>query len=283
MALTEEDKQFIREEGLRVAQMLLNAIQQRQHFQTEELGAQLSDLRRFQVKDHFAPNRIELKTDFPVAFQSPDHIVPWGTKNDNTRGLPYCLALERHFKRPLRAMDMGCAGGGIVFDFLARGHQAIGLEGSDFSQKHQRAEWKTIGDYLYTCDIAKPFSLIDKETQQTAKFDAICMWEVLEHINEQEIAQLFANIRAHLADDGLFVGSIGLQPDIVNGVNYHVTVKPQEWWREQFAAHGLPYIEDYSQIFQFSDFCRGTGNGPLDPDFSRQPHMGCHFVARKAA
>jgi len=39
-------------------------------------------------------------------------------------------------------MDIRCSGGGLVLDGILKGHFAIGLEGSDYSKKRQRAEWR---------------------------------------------------------------------------------------------------------------------------------------------
>ena len=32
---------------------------------------------------------ISLKTDYPVAYDSPDHLYPWGTKNDNSTDIGF--------------------------------------------------------------------------------------------------------------------------------------------------------------------------------------------------
>ncbi len=246
-----------------------------------DLANQLSDIRRLLMTDRLGENPVQLITDHPIAFSSNDHLHPWGTRNDNTRSARFCFACERHFAgRPLSYLDLGCSGGGLVFDFLLRGHFAMGLEGSDFSLKTQRAEWRTIGDYLRTCDITKPFSLVTKSSQGIRKFDVISMWEVLEHIGEEDLGALFANIRKHLAPDGLFIGSIALNHDIVNGIDYHKTVQPAVWWDVAFKENGFVFTE--SPVFTFYDFCRGTGNGPMDPDFSKTPSAGFHFIARQA-
>ncbi len=242
-----------------------------------QLQSQLADIRQMLIADRAPAHSIILKTDFPVAYESNDHIAPWGTKNDNTRSARFCRAVEQHFRRKLIALDLGCSGGGLVFDFLVRGHLAVGLEGSDFSLKTQRAEWRIIPDYLYTCDISKPFALLDKKSGDRQHFDVVTMWEVLEHIPEDDIVTLLATIKSHLAPDGLFVGSIALFDDIVDGVSYHPTVKPEPWWRDKFAACGLQFVD--KTMFSFGDFCRGTGNGPMDCDFSKQPDRGFHFVA----
>jgi hypothetical protein len=101
-----------------------------------------------------------LKTNKPVAFDSPDHIVPRGTKYDNTRNMLFNKKLEALFgHRSLYVLDLGCAGGGFVKDCLEDGHFAVGLEGSDYSKKLERAEWRTIPANLFTCDITEDFSL----------------------------------------------------------------------------------------------------------------------------
>ena len=103
------------------------------------------------------------------------------------------------------------------------------------------------------------------------------MWEVLEHIADEDLPQLFENIRAHLKPDGIFVGSIALGPDDHGGASYHRTVKPRDWWEQRFAALDLPMLADHN--FAFEDFCRGTSNGPIDGNYRNEPHVGFHFVA----
>jgi SAM-dependent methyltransferase len=223
---------------------------------------------------------ISLVTDHAVAVRSNDHLFPRATRVDNTHHPRFAAACERHFGRRLRFADLGCAGGGLVFDFLTRGHQAVGLEGSDYSLVHRRAEWATIPGFLFTCDIAKPFSLIDRNSMELAKFDVMTAWDVLEHLSEDDLRGLFANIRRHLRAEGLFVGSIATFHDVVDGVSYHLTVEGAAWWRGFFVDNGFA-IEPRA-IFAFEDFCRGTGIGPGDTDFSKSPHLGFHFVARAA-
>ena len=163
-------------------------------------------------------------------------------------------------KKDLAFLDLGCSGGGMVLEAALRGHLSMGLEGSDCSKKEQRAEWRLLGDRLQTCDITKPFYLhqSDNKLQQ---FDIITAWEVLEHIAEADLPQLFENIRKHLTDEGYFVGSIANWDDIdpVSGVNWHVTVHPYEWWAEKFSNAGFKICtEDFAVI----DLARGGYNPP---------------------
>ena len=63
----------------------------------------------------------------------------------------------------MKYMDIGCSGGGFVYQFVTRGVFAVGVEGSDYSKKNKRSEWATIPDYLFTGDVTKPFHFVDEE------------------------------------------------------------------------------------------------------------------------
>jgi predicted TPR repeat methyltransferase len=178
-------------------------------------------------------------TDFSVAYSSHDHIEPKGTANDNTHCLPFVeRAEELAGDQKIVMADLGCAGGGLVKDFLDRGHRAVGIEGSDFSQKNQRAEWATIPDSLFTADITKPFVIINNDGSH-ALCDLITSWDVLEHIHREDLGVLICNIRNNLKMGGLFVCSIATFPD----GDWHVTLEPEEWWVERFEKYGLRKIE----------------------------------------
>src|SRR5437763_1568188 len=93
----------------------------------------------------------------PIASDSPDHLVPRGTKNDNSRNRLFNRKAELLLtKKQLRVLDFGCTGGGFVKDCIDDGHIAVGLEGSDYSKRAHRAEWATIPQSLFTCDITAP-------------------------------------------------------------------------------------------------------------------------------
>lgn len=109
-------------------------------------------------------------------------VIRRGTRNDNTRCPRFVRKCEDIFGHKIRALDLGCAGGGLVLDFLLAGHSSVGLEGSDYSLKWQRAEWRFLRDRLFTCDITEPYSIIDNSAGKPAQFDLISAWEVLEHL-----------------------------------------------------------------------------------------------------
>lgn len=226
------------------------------------------------------PEPLRLETAHVVAYDSADHIAPHGTAVDNSRHPRFVRACERIFDRKLAALDLGCSGGGLVRDFLIRGHVAMGLEGSDYSLKAQRAEWRNLEGWLRTCDITKPFQ-IETTGGSKAKFDVISAWEVLEHLHREDLPTFFNNVRDHLAPDGLFVASVALTEDVdpVTGAVWHVTLEPREWWEGQMAECGLKTIDT---PFEVADYVRGAGTVRFDWDVRKNPEMGFHVVAQLA-
>lgn len=234
-------------------------------------------------KDFLPENHISLVTDHPVAYESLDHLYPHGTIRDNTRYPRFVEKCEQIFsaKNGLAFLDLGCSGGGMVLEASLRGHISFGLEGSDSSKKEQRAEWRLLGSRLQTCDITKEF-LLQREDGAIQRFDIITAWEVLEHIAECDLPQLFKNIKRHLNPDGYFVGSIANWDDIDpdSGVNWHITVHPYEWWRDIFMDCGF---EICTEKFHTIDLARGGYNPPHCyerpyPDVDMQKSF--HIVAR---
>ena len=124
-----------------------------------------------------------VETEFPIAFDSPDHLMPWGTKRDNHSSTSFIQESIAHFKmdRSVKFMDLGCSGGGLVKEWLTYTNFAIGLEGSDYSLKHKRASWPELYKRnLFTCDISRPYKV--SYNSQVYKCDLISAWEVVEHI-----------------------------------------------------------------------------------------------------
>lgn len=230
----------------------------------------------------FAPSKDTiLETQNPIAYNANDHNFPRGTKNDNTRSPRFVEACERILGRKITHMDLGCAGGGLVLDFVLRGHASYGIEGSDFSLRSQRAEWRILRNCLYTSDITKEFTLKQKDDGQVVKCDVITAWEVMEHIKEGDLEQLFDNVKKHLKGDGLFIGSIAtfLDADEEKEIIYHHTVQNQSWWRQKFLDNGMIILNEHD--FNVEDFCRGTGNGHMDWNSQTNPEFGFHFVAKQ--
>jgi 2-polyprenyl-3-methyl-5-hydroxy-6-metoxy-1,4-benzoquinol methylase len=223
-------------------------------------------------------SELYLKTDFPVAYESLDHLFPLGTMQDNTRSLSFYNRCSLLYGNQLSYLDLGCSGGGLVFDFALHGCVSIGLEGSDFSKKKGRANWRTIPNNLFTCDIVQPFGILSKINSDKFKFKVISCWEVLEHIKESDLEQFFVNVLEQLDSDGIFVGSISQ----VTSDPLHVTIKEYNWWKSVFLKYGLIIVSEDENPFGFSDYARGVGGGVFDTcNYSLNPELGFHFVAKK--
>lgn len=204
---------------------------------------------------------MKLITNYPVAYDSPDHLYPWGTKNDNSTSYEFINEIENYFqnKKPLKFLDIGCSGGQLVVDFHNRGHISVGIEGSDYSVKHQRANWPSYyNKNLFTCDAAKEYKIQDDNNNKIL-FDCISAWEVVEHINPTELDTFFVNIKNHMHDKSIFVGSISLVGDYHDGngqfeknVELHQSVfSYDEWTQKILSKHFI--VESYPFLSKVRD------------------------------
>jgi len=250
----------------------------------EDLGFDLLAL--YQARSGFLVGvpRLTLRTDHPIADASTDHLHPRGAANDDTRHPQFVNACERHFgSASLRHLDLGCAGAGLVWDFLLAGHASYGIEGSDYPLRTRRAYWKVIPERLFTADVTRPFDLLDG-TGERLQFDVITAWEVLEHIPETLVDGLFGNIVRHLGASGVFVASVATFPDEdeATGAIWHVTIRQRDWWLKCAARHGLYPVETH--VFVPADFPRGSGNPRAhDWDASLNPELGFHLVLGRSS
>jgi 2-polyprenyl-3-methyl-5-hydroxy-6-metoxy-1,4-benzoquinol methylase len=175
-----------------------------------------------------------VETKHPIAFDSPDHLNPLGTKNDNLTCIPFISDLEGTFGNRFHVMDLGCAGGLLVHDFVRRGHIALGLEGSDYNIQNHSGEWPVLYQKnLFTCDISRKYSVFIDENGEKMPFlcDVISAWEVVEHIPPERLGVFFENIRKHLRIGGQFFGSISINPCICNGCTYHQSLFSKDVWQ----------------------------------------------------
>ena len=195
-----------------------------------------------------------LETSYLIAFDSPDHLYPCGTRRDNSKCNDfnksfYNIIKELGYSKPYNILDLGCAGGGMIRTFIRDGHNAIGLEGSDYCKKRGKFEWTVIPESLFTCDIAKPFTIYD-ENGNIAKFDLVTAWDFLEHIKEgDDLLQVIGNIKKHLR--GIFVCNIShrLSVQVENDLNLHQTVRPPKWWDSLFEDNSFEKRDDIFKKF----------------------------------
>jgi len=185
-------------------------------------------------KKHIKESKIEVFTQHPIAYESPDHIEPAGTKNDNSTNKIFVIKIDKILKKEqprknLSVLDLGCAGGAMISDFKNIGYIAVGLEGSDYSFKNKRAHWKELSNInLFTCDITKDYKININNKHHL--FTLITAWEVMEHISENDLYNTFKMIDRHLDFGGYFIFSTTNTSDIRNGIELHQTqMKTQEW------------------------------------------------------
>ena len=194
-----------------------------------------------------------LRAERQCAYDSPDHLVPWGTRRNRSTSETFNekLWLLYPATQVVKVLDLGCAGGDFVKSCIDDGNFAVGIEGSTFSKQHKRSAWAVIPDYLFTCDITRPFqlSLQAESREQTVKFDVVTSWEVLEHIKEEDLPALAANVHAHMCPGGLWIMSVANWEDVHGGVRLHQTVKPRAWWREKFISLGFEPLEPHRSYF----------------------------------
>jgi 2-polyprenyl-3-methyl-5-hydroxy-6-metoxy-1,4-benzoquinol methylase len=205
---------------------------------------------------------IQIVTNHPVASDSPDHLVPWGTAQDNSRSDRFnarLIALIPDAR--LTVLDLGCSGGGQVRSFIEQGYFSIGIEGSDYSWKRLRAEWLNIPDFLFTADITKPFKIQKTVADEPLRFGVITLWEVIEHIREEDLPNLLQNIDAHLMPNGLVIMSVSPNSDIIRGTELHQTIRPRDWWEQFFRARNWVNNEKIMHYF-CNDLVRWEENAP---------------------
>jgi len=200
-------------------------------------------------------------TDYPIAFDSPDHtslifengewVQEGGTRLDCSTNSIFNERLYQLFPtKPLFITDWGCAGGCFIEECILDGHIGVGLEGSDYSLKRKRESWGRLPNNFFTCDISRPFQIT--YNNQPCLFDVITSWECLEHLTKDGIVQLWENIKNHLKPYGIFIGSIATMHES----NHHQIKEYRPWWENSWRQQGLkdnPHIIEYFR----NQFIRG--------------------------
>ena len=252
---------------------------QQGHPELEYEFLRFSDISKLLVAHKKIEWRLECERD--IAIDSADHLHPRGVKADKTRSPSFVQATLKHFSKPISYLDLGSAGGGLVYDFILEDCKAVGIEGSDFSLNRRRAYWREIPWALFTADITYPFQVFEEESP--AQFDVIGAWEFFEHISERDIPKVLANIKKHLRDDrSLFLANIATFDDHDGHTHWHQTIQSFDWWKEMFVQSGFEVI-DYPFDPKLNP--RGAGNKlgtwQGDYDIEENPQLGFAIAARR--
>jgi len=151
--------------------------------------------------------------------------------------------MKSHFGRRIKVLDLGCAGGQLVMDFVSAGQLAVGLDGSDYSIINRRACWPHMyGKHLFTCDISREFQVLwDQEKDDwnlvPMTFDVISAFEVIEHVQFDRMDIFLQNIKKHLAPSGMFLGSISMISEIQGGLQLHQSIHTKDEWYTIFSKY----------------------------------------------
>jgi cyclopropane fatty-acyl-phospholipid synthase-like methyltransferase len=188
----------------------------------------------------------KVETRFPVAYDSPDNIIPLGAKNDNNTNLELIKQIL-NLQIPdivINLIDLGCARGQFVVDCHKAGIRTVGIEGSDFNVNNIwfSSNWKDyyafspkhIEPILFTADLRHDYQIFFDNTPFHAHI--ITSWEVTEHIPPKNLKTYFNNIFKHLAIGGMFIGSISIS----ESGPYHVSIFDEKTWRTVLLPQYLP-------------------------------------------
>lgn len=119
-------------------------------------------------------------------------------------------------------LDLGCAGGHLILDVNDQKETdvCIGLDGSVGVYKQESWSSGKNKNVLRNADLSKEYS-IEYKSGERVLFDVISSHELIEHFNEPELDTFFTTVDKHLSDNGVFFGSIALEPDIKDENGHH--------------------------------------------------------------
>ena len=195
---------------------------------------------------------VTVVTNNPIALHSDDHIHPCGVHLDNNLNPLFVQQAEQLFEgRKINFLDLGCAGGALVCNMHERGHNAVGLEGSDRALNPTEDQgmpagydnWqKYYNQILFTCDVTKEYDIL--ENGSLMQFDLVTCMDVMEHFTEPELEIFMQMLTKHMKSTCVYVASIGMHDSLKIGsdgqftdINYHKLVMSHEWWLEKLTKY----------------------------------------------
>jgi 2-polyprenyl-3-methyl-5-hydroxy-6-metoxy-1,4-benzoquinol methylase len=181
--------------------------------------------------------KVVVEREHPL--ESPDFIDPDGCINDNNNNNGFLEQLNLlMLNQPYSLLDLGCAGGKLVVDAYNQGKTAVGLEGGNeeaiLTRGAGRQNWINYKNKcLFFADISKNVDISDINNN-IYKFDIITAWDFLEHPAPEEIPFVIDNIKKHLKDTGMFIGTINPSEGYK-----HRCARDKKWWNETFKSKGF--------------------------------------------
>jgi ubiquinone/menaquinone biosynthesis C-methylase UbiE len=145
----------------------------------------------------------------------------------------YFTATAKHITgmfKPKKLLDAGTAKGFLVYALCQAGVDAYGVDISKYAVENAIPEVK---------DRVR-LGTIQKLDYPANSFDVVTAFDVLEHIKEEEIPQVCAELLR--VSRKWVVVRVPTRKDPGDLDTYHETVKPKQWWEKQFAAAGWKVV-----------------------------------------
>ena len=158
-------------------------------------------------------------------------------------GWDVILKVMRNSHVPGESMiEMACAKGYFVQHARQRGWNAVGFDLSEYAISKAPGD---VQPYVMQHNAADPWPW-DAES-----VDAICGWEFLEHIPEDEMADVIANVDRCLKPGGELWLKTGIVipsdhpfAGQVDNDHTHYTVKDRVWWESLFRSIGYEHLQE---------------------------------------
>lgn len=148
-----------------------------------------------------------------------------------------------------RSLDIGC-GVGFVLNYLAGPNFDLNVFGVDISdiaiQQAQTRMQQIPGGPKQVCVLDS-----QKLPFEDHFFSLITCFDVLEHLDEQDIDTTISEILRALRPGGVFLGSVSCRKsgvDDLHGDNLHRTVKSPDWWINKFGPDNAQYDGKRQQL-----------------------------------
>ena len=148
-----------------------------------------------------------------------------------------------------RSLDIGC-GVGFVLNYLAGPNfdlNVFGVDVSDLAVQQAQARMQQIPGG------PNQVSIIDSQKLpfEGHFFSLVTCFDVLEHLDEQDIDSTISEILRTLCPGGVFLGSVSCRKsgvDDLHGDNLHRTVKSPDWWIAKFQPDSAQYDGKRQQL-----------------------------------
>jgi len=163
----------------------------------------------------------------------------------------YFTATARHIIdlfNPATVLDVGCAKGFLVYALEQNGVEAWGIDASEYAVENAE---EAVRDKI-------ALGMAEKLPYDDNFFEVVTILDVLEHIPERNVAKTIKEL-LRVAKKHVIVRVV--TKDVPGDLDTsHETVKPKEWWEEQFIKHGgkvlacEPYVNSGVWWFNVPDF-----------------------------